>query len=190
MSNAADLSYERIRAWLDDPETTELSENDKKIWERLDYAYDQLKITQPANVARRMQKKFGISYSQARRDIRTCERILSPANRRDADWLRNFIIEDAIKQIKSAEEKGDHKSWQRARADLIRMYSLEKDDQGQINPQELGNNTYYVLVNLGHKAEKIDMNKIHKLPEQRKVELTSELFRDIDIEEAKIIQNS
>lgn len=187
---AEDITLDRIRAWLNDPEAGELNATDRAIYDRWDFAYDQLKIEKPAAVVNRMIKRFEICKAQAYRDIQNCQKLLNPINRHDLDWVRNFIIEDALLQIKVARDRVDSRAWQKARADLIRMYAIEKEDNKGIDPELLGNNEYYITINFGDKLEKINLNELHKMPVNKRVDKTEFLFRDIDVDDAKFILGS
>lgn len=187
---AADVTLDRIRSWLNNPDSETLSETDRQIYDRWDYSYDQLKLEKPSSVINRLMAKFDISKAQAYRDIQNCQKLLNPVNRHDLEWVRNYIIEDALLQMKVAKENVDHKSWQKARADLIRIYQIEKGDNSIIDPELLGRNEYFITINFGAMAEKINMNELHKLPVNRRMELTNFLFADIGIEDAKVILES
>lgn len=187
---AALLTFDRIRQWIDNPDTAELSERDKKIYARWDYAYDQLKTNKPAAVVNRLQKKFNISASQARLDIRHATQLLNPINRRESEWIRNYIVEDAIDQIEIARQKQDMKAWQKARADLVRIYALDKEDKDSIDPDELGQNNYYITIIQGGQAQKINIDKLQNLPEDKRIEYTEFLFEEIEDQDAEEIMNS
>lgn len=187
---AEDITLDRIRAWLNDPESGELSDKDREIYNRWDYAYDQLKTEKPAAVVNRLIAKFGVSRPQAYRDIKSCQRLLNPVNRRDVDWLRNFIVDDAILQIKVARDSLDTKAWQKARADLIKIYAIEKDEKAGLDPELLGRNEYFVAINFGDKIEKINLGELHKMPANKRQELTEFLFNDIDEKGAEFILES
>jgi len=184
------VNYEKIRAWLNDPEAEELTAEQRHIYARWDYAYDQLKLENTAAVARRLMMKFKISRATAYNDIQYCNLLLNPINRRDAEWLHNFIVEDAILQIKAAREKIDMKAWQKARADLIKIYAINKANQSEFNPAQLGNNNYYIAINFGNEIEKINTNELDQLPENKKTDLINLLYKDIDISDAESIMNS
>jgi len=187
---AEDITLDRIRAWLNEPGAPELSETDRKIYDRLDFCYDQLKIEKPSSVIRRLIKKFEISQAQAYKDLTNCQKLLNPINRRELEWIRNFIVDDAILQMKVAKDRVDMKAWEKARGDLIRIYAIEKEDKTGIDPELLGNNQYFVAINFGEKAEMIDLNKLHKLPVEKRVKLSEFLYHDIEIEDAKFIMES
>lgn len=184
------LTLDRIRAWLNEPGSQELSDIDRAIYDRWDYAYDQLKIEKPSAVVNRLIGKFDISKAQAYVDIKNCQTLLNPINRRDLDWIRNFIVEDAMLQIKVAKQRFDLKAWEKARTDLLRIYAIEKEDKAGIDPELLGRNEYYVTINFGNNAEKINLNEIHKLPTNKRVQLTEFLYNDIEAEDAKFILES
>lgn len=187
----AETTFDRIREWVDNPDSPILSQKDKEIWTRWDFAYDQLKSESSPAVVNRLMKKFGISYGQAYNDIRNAQKLLAPVNRRDTDWLRNFIIEDAMQRRKFAIDTGNQKAWAEAANTILKIYALDKGDQDGIDPNMLGNNKYFITVNFGNKVEKIDYDKLHELPEEKRVKITDYLFKDIDeIEEAEEIMNS
>jgi len=187
---AEHITIDRIRSWLNDPQSEELSEIDKAIYDRWDYCYDQLKIEKPSAVVNRLMQKFGIKKTAAYKDISDCQRLLNPINRRDLEWIRNYIVEDALFAIKLAKESLDMKAWEKARADLIKIYAIEKSDIAGIDPELLGNNQYYTMININNKTEVIDMGQIYKLPVEKRKELTDFLFKDIDIEDAKQIMET
>lgn len=187
---AEDLTFDRIRAWLNDPEAGELNNLDREIYDRWDFAYDQLKIERPSAVATRIMKKYNVCRAQAYRDIQNCQKLLNPINRHDLEWIRNYIIENAMLQMKVAMENVDHRNWQKARADLLRIYALERSEKQGIDPGLLGRNEYFITINFGDKLEKINMNELHKMPVNKKLELTEYLFNDISTEDAKFILES
>jgi hypothetical protein len=187
---AEDITFDRIRAWLNEPDAEEISETDRKIYDRWDYAYDQLKIEKPSAVINRLVHKFEISKAHAYKDLHNCQKLLNPINRHDLDWIRNFLIDDAQLQIKVARENVDHRAWQKARSDLIRIWAIEKGEKTGIDPELLGRNEYYVTINFGDKVEKINMNELHKMPVNKRVELTEYLFNDIDTDQAKFMLES
>ena len=186
-----DVTFDRIRMWVDNPDSEELSAKDKEILSRWDFAYDQLKICKPYEVRNRLVKKFNIKISQAYNDIRNANKLFNPVNRRSKDWLRNFIVEDALLQIETAKQNLDNKAWQLARQDLIKIYAIEKNEEDGIDPELLGNNNYFIAVNFGNEIEKIDLSKLHAMPMERRQELTNFLFPELEtIEDAEIIMNS
>ncbi len=188
--NHENTALEHIQAWLREPGTEELSAKEIEIYDRLDFCYDQLKIDRPVVVARKLMKKYGYTDRSAYYDIQRCQKLFNPINRRDLEWIRNFIVDDAILQIQVAREKFDQRAWNRARADLIKMYAIDKKDKAAIDPEMLGRNNYYITINYGAKAKKINMDELHKLPVNKRVELTSFLFQDVEIEDAKVIMES
>lgn len=188
---AAQLTFDRIRQWVDNPDAPDLSTKDKEIYTRWDFAYDQLKTNKPAAVVSRLQKKFNISASQARLDIRHATQLLNPINRRESEWIRNYIVEDAIDNIEIARKKQDLKAWQKARQDLIKVYELDKDEQDSIDPEALGQNNYYItIIQNNGEAKKLNVDKLQELPEGKRVEYTNFLFEEIEDQEAEEIMNS
>jgi len=192
MDNNPDITFDKIRAWINDPNDEGLSESEKRIYARWDYAYDQLKIEKPSAVVNRLCKKFGISHTLAYWDIRQAQRLFNPVIRRETDWIRDVIIEDALLQMQVAKEMLDSKAWREARQDLIKIYAIDKANVDGIDPKNLGKNNYYILVNIDNNVKKLDFNKLNELPVDKRISLTDEfLYKELDSEqEAKDIMNS
>jgi len=190
-SPAIEVTFDKIRAWLNNSETVELSDNDKKIYERWDYAYDQLKVEKPAAVVQRLKTKFGISTALAYKDLRDCQKLLSPANRRDADWIQNFIIEELMLQIKVGRESLDKTLWQKATENLTKIWQTLKGDTNELDTELLGNNKYFIVIGNKSEVQKIDYDKISELPTEKLVEITDFLFSELESEkEAESIMKS
>ena len=175
-----DMSVDMIRSWIANPDTVELSPIQKTILERIDFAYDNLKIEPSHKVVKKIVYKFKVSFETALLDVERCKKIFNPTLRVDAEWLEQFIVNDALKQIKACQKMLDHKHWQAARADLLKIYAHIKQAGDKIDPSILGDNNYFMVVNFGSNAQKIDYNKLNSLPIQERVELTDFLFQDAD----------
>jgi len=183
--NSLENIYEYIANWVNTPHHPQLNERQQNVFDRMSFAYDQLKLESPTTVVNRIVKKFNVKPSTARMDIQKCQAIFSPQLIRTAEWLENFIIEDAMKQIKVAQELLDMKAWQTARADLIKIYAKKIDRKQKINPSDLGHNQYYITVNFGNKyIEKLDLLKLHEMPIAQKMKrIANYLYQDKDIQE-------
>ncbi len=186
-----DVTFDKIRNWINNPDDIGLSESDKRIYTRWDYAYDQLKIEKPSAVVNRLVKKFGISHTLAYWDIRQAQKLFNPVIRRETEWLRDIIVEDALLQMQVAKEMLDSRAWREARQDLIKIYAIDKANVEGIDPKMLGKNNYYILVNINNKVKKLDFNKLNELPVDKRIELTDDfLYKELDSEaEAKDIMN-
>jgi len=184
------LNFEKIRAWLNEPDAEEITPEQRLIYDRWDFAYDQLKLERPPSVARRLMLKYGVSRSTAYNDIGWCQKLLNPINRRDLEWVRNYLVEDAILQVNAARTALDMRAWDKASTRLLKLYAIERDEKDGIDPELLGNNNYYITVNFGDKVEKINLDELSKLPEKKRMSLTEAMFGEIDIEDAKTIMES
>ena len=189
-TKATEVTFDKIRQWVDNPDADDLSQKDKDIYERWTFAYDQLVHERTSAVVNRMMRKFDLSKAQAYLDITNCKKLLNPLYRKDTEWLRNFIIDDNILQIKVAKGINDAKAWQKANANLIRMYAIEKADKEGIDPNLLGNNSYYVMLNNGGETRKLDLDKIAQMDPGAKEKMTDYLFEDIDNDKAEFLINS
>ncbi|MCF8219667.1 MAG: hypothetical protein K9J21_11900 [Bacteroidales bacterium] len=190
-NKAEDITFNRIREWLNDPNPQNLSDKDREIYERWDFAYDQLKYERPAAVVNRIKKKFGVHENTARSDVKNAQRLFNPTLRIEAEWLEKYIIDDAKLQIQAAREAADFKAWNSARNSLIKMYELLKDKQAKIDPNQLGNNQYVLAVNFGDTYQKIDVNKLFSLQNDDKGRITELLYKPIEnTDEAENIMKS
>jgi len=188
--NEKEVSLEKLRAWVNNPDTEVLTQQEKDVWERIDYAYDQLKIETPNNVINRLVKKFNITRAQAGKDISMCNTILAPQNRVDTAWMRNFIINDAMLQIRVAQQTLDQKAWAAARDTIAKIYLAELSTQAPIDPELLGGNNYFAIININGEVQKIDLSKVAEMHHTRREKLTEFLFQDITEENAEVIMNS
>lgn len=184
------LAFEEIQNFVNNPDAPELAPKHKEILKRWDFAYEQLKIEARPVVVKRLMYKFEISERLARMDVRNATLIFAPINRAESEWIRQFIIDDAMQQIKAAKAKGDMKAWEKARQSLIQVYKIDKEDEDKVPVELLGGNQYFFNINFGNKVEKIDLDKAHKLPINKRLELTEFLYQDITDADADEIINS
>lgn len=184
-----ELTLDRLRAFVNG-DYDKISDKDKKILLRLDFAYDQLKNETRANTVKRIVWKFKVSERQAQVDVKDCLRLFVPINRVDVEWLGNFIIEDAKLQLLGARAEGNHNARIKARAHLMKMFIVAKSEQSEIDPDMLGNNNYYVVVSNGDKMIQFNLDELNSLPLNKKMEITEDiLFEEIDEEKAKLMMN-
>jgi len=187
--NLDDIPVHRLRAFVDGRHD-QLLPGEQEVLSRLSFAYDQLKYESAKTTAARLQQKFGISVRQAFYDIQRCKTLFNPIFKADIDWLENFILEDAKCQMVSAKAEGNHSAWMGARTHLLKMYAMLKANDTGFDIDKMGNNNYYVVVASDNKAIKLDLDKVHELPINERVELShSILLREIDAEEAELIMN-
>lgn len=184
------LPLDRIRAWIENPDTEELSEVDKRILERIDFAYNLLKIEPPHKVIKNIVNRYKVSYDTACRDVEFTNKLWNPRLRITSEWLEQFIINDALSQMKACKQMLDMSTWQKTRADLIKVYTAMIGRQAPIDPQLLGHNNYFLAINFGGQVEKIDANKLNQLPAGKREELAEMLFPDIEDIEVESVMNS
>jgi hypothetical protein len=192
MINALDIdvTFDRIRAYIDNQDSAPLSVKDKELLDRWDFAYDNLKISSRSAVVSRLMKKYDIAQMTAYKDVLSAERLFGAINRRSPEWLRDFIVEDAVKHLRYATETNNDKARIEARNTLLKVYALDKNDVEGIDPKLLGNNNYFIAVNFGDRVEKINYDKLMEMPTEKKMKMTDFLFQDIDdVECEKIMQS-
>ena len=122
-----------------------------------------------------------------------CQRLFAPSMGYDIDFLKNFIITDALQQIKIATTGTiNHKAWTEARNTLVKMYTLDKQDGEQISPEMLGHNTYIVTLPDDNKIIKQNLFEMDKLSATRRDEIVSKLFSDdiTEIEASAILSET
>lgn len=175
----------KLRAYIDG-KTEYLSPIEQAQLDRLYFAYDQLKTESIWNAAKRIQRRFDVSISQAHRDVHDCKKLFNPTNKHDIDWIENFLIEDIKLQMNVAKAEQNHTAWANARTHLLRMYAIMSKKELGIDPEILGNNSYFAVAIANNQIIKLNLDEVFKLPENERLELSSSiLYSEIDAETAK-----
>lgn len=198
----SDTTYDRIQAWCLDPDSANLSEKDKEIFDRWDSADNFMRrYPNKKHAAGMMQKKYPtLSRSQIYIDLDNAQRLFGSMTRVDKDYYREWLVDEIIKHIKRAKKMLEDstiekkfpalKSITDSHANLIRALRLDKEDKEQIDPALFEQNTFYAIINIGGQSYKADMDEILQLQPSSLKHIMEAFNKPIDIEDAKVIMES
>lgn len=161
--------FDRLQRWVADPEKfAALHAEDAEIFQRWN-ACDDFMRRYPSRkyCAKMLMEKYAPNYSlaQAYRDMSNAQALFGTINIYNKDYIKNFLIEDILKLIQTAKEKGDTKARSAAHANLIKVMGFDRDDKSIIRPEDLEPHNYYTILRLmGEETIKIDLNDIEAIP--------------------------
>jgi len=188
----SNTSFRKIEKWLHNPETPAISENDKKIYDRMKFAYDGLQRHPKKHVATSLQRVFGISHSLAYYDINNAVKLFNPINRQDKEFIKIWIIERLMTDIRIMRAKDhltatEYKALQGLYASLIKVSGNDrKEDGDEIDPDLLGNNTLIANFVINNRNIQINFDDINSKPATKEM-LMQNIDQDISFEEAKTL---
>jgi len=187
----ADSSLDKIKKWVQDPETSRISESDKKIFDRLDFADTQLRRKpRKKEVANLIVAKYGITLRQAYNDIWSAQKLFGSVYPINKDWWRNWLIDDILLLIDSSKATKDLKSWASAQANLIKALALDQKDDPNVDPEILGKHNFYTVININNKTIKLNMQDFQKIPVSYRKKVIDALNIPIDESDAVEIMRS
>jgi len=173
--------FDRIEKWVADPEKFgELHPEDAEIFQRWSAA-DDLMRRYPARktCAGLMIQKFNYSLAQAYRDLANAQVMFGTVNVYNKDYIKNWLIEDILKLIQTAKDKGDTKARSAAHANLIKVMGFDRDDKSLIRPEDIEPHRYFAVLVMGDQQLKIDLDDIDKVPITARQKLVHSLEREI-----------
>lgn len=162
--------YDRIGKWISNPEKFgELHPADAAIFYRWSTADDFLRrFPSRKQCVKMMVEKFrtekGYCDATAYRDLANAQVLFGTVNVYNKEYIKNWLVEDIMKLIQKAREKGDFKALNAAHANLIKVMGLDREDKSIINPEDLEAHRYYQILIMNGEAMKIDLDKLDLLP--------------------------
>jgi hypothetical protein len=192
-----DEKYELIKAHILDPENSPLPEH---LQGQLDRIVSMAKVLDKNPrlkhaVAIHRSKFPELSDTTAYRDARLARKIYNSLHEFDYDFWLSWLINDITKNIKFCRDQGkDAFQYRRViameHANLIKAIGERPKDLP--DPKRNEKHNFYLLVQINNQNVKIDLNNLHKLPEDTLRELNKALSSGIEINEiqAKSIMNS
>lgn len=126
----------------------ELDEKDREICTRLESAYALLCVHRIKKVALdKHVKTSGVSFSTARSDMITAEKIFAPLSKYTKEFIRLIVIETSLKTLKTCKKKElaatSISQWEKvmniadkAQKRMIEASGLHLDDPNQIDPEK------------------------------------------------------
>ncbi|MEA3378524.1 MAG: hypothetical protein U9Q69_02680 [Nanoarchaeota archaeon] len=202
---AENQRFERIKNWALSQEENgrQLSEHDKRAFERYDSADNLLrKYPVKKHVAELLKKKYDISTASAYRDIEAAETIFNSVNRINKEFLKRWLIEDAMTLIAKAKgqkkrilEDGtvqdaidtDFKAWNQAHSNLIKILGFDREDSQLPDPALFEQHNYYAVIMINGTPKKMTEKQFLELPTAKKNEVIEGFYAPIDEKDAKKI---
>jgi len=181
-------SIDRIGKWLNNPEIKTISDNDKKIFERMKFAYDRLQIHNKKRVAASIRKTYDVSLAMAYKYIKDAITVFNPINRHDKEFMKTWIIDKLIVDIQRIRSKPeptatDNKALSGFYANLIKIMGFDRTDIEEIDPSLLGHNQLIANFQFNNKNITINFDKNNNKEEIHAILQNSDT--DIGISEAK-----
>jgi len=122
-------------------DSVKLTDKEKEKLSRYFFAYDLLIQKKSRHeAANRLEAKFGISKSQAYRDIFNAQYVVSSSISIDAKFYEAFLLDAIIETIRLAANKGDLRAKAQAERNLAIVLGYPKNDSNQIKPEMLSQN--------------------------------------------------
>ena len=181
-------TIDRIWAWYIFGETAiELTPKELEVKQRLSETFSLLcNYHSPEQAKPIIREKYGISESQFYRDVRDAKRLYGDVTESSKADDRYIYSELAMKTFQLAAKEKDVKGMNMALANLIKIKELDKSDDTELTQEDLQSHNYYMVISLGNKPIKIDLNQIDGLhPTNRKklAEMIGGEITDIEAEE-------
>jgi hypothetical protein len=175
-----------LKQYITEPDSVMLTEAQRETCDRLTETYKLLKHdVYPKTVVRKLIKLYGVKERTAYNLVWQAQKLFAPQSGYDIDFLRELIIEDALKQLQAAQTVGNHKAWEAARNTLLKIYIVDKTDGERIDPELLGNNTYMFVI--PGTTDSINMMELDKLSKTSQTDLVMKLFAK-DVDDADVVR--
>jgi len=190
-----DERYEAIKAHILNPEESPLPEHMQGQLDRL-VSMSKLLDKNPTvkhAVALHRSKFPELSETTAYRDARLARKIYNSLHEFDFDFWQNWLINDIIETIKRCRNRNtaaDDRVIALEHANLLKAIGERPDELP--DPRRNEKHQFYILVNVNNTNVKIDLNNLHKLPEDTLQELNKALSAGQEIDDqgaAKIMRS-
>ena len=106
------LTLNKIKEWIVNPDTDRLTDAQKDLFEKIDFADNILRKYPSKKIAAAYsQRKFDCSLAAAYNYMTAALDVFNSRSRLDKEFWKNWIIYDIAKLIAKCEAKEDFKSW-------------------------------------------------------------------------------
>ena len=181
-----DEKYETIKSHILDPENSPLPWH---MQEHLDRIVSMSKLldknpTIKHAVAYHLKKFPDISKETAYRDARLARKVYNSTHEFDYDFWINWLLKDItenIRRCRSRDDAANRKIIATEHANLLKAIGERPDELP--DPRRNEKHQFYILVNVNNTNVKIDLNNLHKLPEDTLRELNRALSAGKEIDE-------
>lgn len=186
-----DQKYELIKAHIIDPDNSPLPAEHQELMERvisMSKVLDKNPTIKHA-VALHRSKYPELSETTAYRDARLARKIYNSLHEFDFDFWQSWIINDIIENIKRCRDFDSHHDRRiiaQEHANLLKAIGERPEELP--DPKRNESHQFYIMVNVNNTSVKIDINNLHKLPEDTLRELNRLLIGGQEIDEQGAVQ--
>ena len=136
-----------------------------------------------------LSKYKTISQTTAFRDARIAKKIYNSLHEFDYDFWLAWIINDTVKNIERCRNRDTHNDRRviaLEHANLLKAIGTRPVELP--DPERNEKHSFYIMVNINNQTLKLDINNLHKLPEDTLRELSRMLIGSDEIDEQGAVQ--
>jgi hypothetical protein len=185
-----DTHFLHIKAAVLDPDSTELSPEQKIILDRYVSAakvLDRYPVMRNAVKLHRL-KYPNISQSLAYRDLHCASRLFNSLHTFDYDFWQTWLINTTVRMIQLSETAQDFKSMG-AGLTILKKAIGEKPEK-ETDPKLLEKHNFFIQINNNSQKISVDLDKLNLIPKEGRERLADDLFSEISDEQAQSILES
>lgn len=183
------LSHDEIQAHILDPEKNPLPEHQKEQFDRVLSAARLLDDYPDDNqLIKLLQYKYNCGETTARRDISLARQVYKTRHTFDWDFWHVWQIRDQLELIHECKTAGNLKEWNNAKKTLQKI--IGDKPEGLEDPNRMGNNQFFIQVNIGGKTEYKPVSEVHELRPDEVKEIFDIMQQPITDEQAAEIMDS
>lgn len=184
-----DCDFLAIRDYCLDPQSLELSDEQKIRCDRIRAAGKLMnKYPYKKQVVNLMRSSYGISESQARKDLDDSMFIFNVQNKFEFEWWHNWALENIAELIQSCKNAGDRANWAKAQKNLIT--ALGEPPKQSIDPRLMEKHNIYYSITVNNQPVNIDIKDLGRLPQSMIDIIKPQLFEEITEDTAAQIMES
>ncbi len=174
-------SHETILAHILDPENSPLPMELQEQFNRVKSAAQMLDNYHPGSCIPRLQAKYNISKTTARRDIQLAQDLFKSYQTFDWDFWQTWQIKDLVESIRKCKLKGDEKN-RIAAHKALKLVIGEKVVNDE-DPKRMEKNVFYIQLNNNGTIVNMDLNKIKGLDKSEIRTVVEALTTNVETDE-------
>ena len=185
-----DVHFLQIKAAVLDPDSTELSPEQKIILERYISAakiLDRYPVLRNAVKIHRL-KYPNISQALAYRDLHYAIRLFNSQHTFEYDFWQTWLINTTVKMIQLSEAAQDFKGM--GYGLTILKKAIGERPETETDPKLLEKHKFYIQINNNNQKISVDLDKLNRLPKEARERLAADFFTEISEDQAKTILDS
>ncbi len=160
----------------------EISDQEKKILDRVNFADDQLRSRKTDRVViELLRRKFPeISLSTARNDLITAKYLFNALSLLDKSYGLQLLLAMNLQMLDKAMLEGDAKNGNALMKTRMELLKMIEQTEEPFDPSKAQSNTYILnLTMTGGRPKNIDLEKIHELPESEYKIIEQQIHSDL-----------